>query len=319
MEKTELVHKDHVVKTRGGWGMLAVNILCLLGAIALIVFGIYVLANPTVHFIDDLHVEVERHNGPGFTMLFGGILVLVATIISLVGHFTLQPNEGRVQVLFGAYKGTVLDSGFHWANPFYSKVKTKVSVRTRNFQSDVIKVNDLRGNPIEIAAVVVWRVDDLAMAKFDVDDYKSYVRIQSESAIRHLAGSYAYDRGETKEELTLRDGGEQVLAALRNELQERLGKAGVIVDEARITHLAYAQEIAQAMLKRQQAEAIIAARKKIVRGAVSMVGQALTELSDGKIVEFDDDKRATMVSNLLVVLCGDSDVSPVINTGTLYQ
>ena len=305
MEKSEIVHKDNVVKVANGWAMLAFNILFLLGSIACKIGGIVTLAS-------------KGSLAFGLVLLFGGILGVITAIIMLVGHFTLQPNEGRVLVLFGAYKGTVLDSGFHWANPFYSKVDVKVSVRTRNFQSDVIKVNDKKGNPIEIAAVVVWRVADVAMAKFDVDDYKSYVRIQSESAIRHLASDFAYDHGEDNE-VTLRGGGEEVLAALRTELQERLDKAGVVVDEARITHLAYAQEIAQAMLKRQQAEAIIAARKKIVHGAVSMVDQALTELSEKDVVEFDEDKKATMVSNLLVVLCGETEVSPVINTGTLYQ
>ena len=191
-------------------------------------------------------------------------------------------------------------------------------MRTRNFQSDVIKVNDRQGNPIEIAAVVVWRVKDLAQAKFDVDDYTSYVRIQSESAIRHLASNYAYDHGE-ENEVTLRGGSDEVMQALKAELQDRLGKAGVVVDEARLTHLAYAQEIAQAMLRRQQAEAIIAARRKIVEGAVSMVEQALNELNAKQVVEFDEDRKAAMVSNLLVVLCGESEVSPVINAGTLHH
>jgi hypothetical protein len=305
METKENMHKDNVVTAGNGWLMLAVNLFLLLASIALKIGGIVHLANRGGKFV-------------GLVCLFGGLLGVVFAVVMLVGHFTLQPNEGRVQVLFGAYKGTVLESGFHWANPFYSKMNVKVSVRTRNFQSDVIKVNDKQGNPIEIAAVVVWRVADIAMAKFDVDDYKSYVRIQSESAIRHLTSSYAYDHGE-EDEITLRGGGDEVQTALRKELQERLGRAGVVVDEARITHLAYAQEIAQAMLRRQQAEAIIAARTKIVHGAVSMVDQALRELSDKGVVEFDEDKKATMVSNLLVVLCGESEVSPVINTGTLHQ
>jgi len=305
MENKVTTQTDNVVSVPSGWVMLPVNILLLLGSIATKVSGIIFLAK-------------EGSVPVGLSILFLGILGVVFSIIMLVGHFTLQPNEGRVQILFGAYQGTVVDSGFHWANPFLSKIDTKVSVRTRNFQSEVIKVNDKKGNPIEIAAVVVWHVDDLAMAKFAVDDYESYVRIQSESAVRHLASTFAYDHGEANE-LTLREGGDEVLAALRGELQERLSKAGVVVDEARLTHLAYAQEIAQAMLKRQQAEAVIAARKKIVHGAVSMVDQALTELSEKGVVEFDEDKKATMVSNLLVVLCGETEVSPVINTGTLYQ
>ena len=297
---------DHVVNALSGWLMLPVNLLILFGSIGGFVGGIASLA--------------QRGGGKAFGLflLFAGLLGVVFAIVMLIGHFTLQPNEGRVLVLFGAYKGTVIASGFHWANPFYSKINTKVSVRTRNFQSDVIKVNDRQGNPIEIAAVVVWRVRDLAQAKFDVDDYTSYVRIQSESAIRHLASNYAYDHGE-EHEVTLRGGSDEVMQALKTELQDRLGKAGVVVDEARLTHLAYAQEIAQAMLRRQQAEAIIAARRKIVEGAVSMVEQALSDLDAKKVVEFDEDRKAAMVSNLLVVLCGESEVSPVINAGTLHH
>lgn len=306
MDHKEIVHKDRVVNAANGWLMLMVNLGLLVGSIACKIAGIVNLA------------DRGGSKTLGFVLLVGGILGAVLAVVMLVGHFTLQPNEGRVLVLFGSYQGTVLDSGFHWANPFYTKIDAKVSIRTRNFQSDVIKVNDKKGNPIEIAAVIVWRVADLAMAKFDVDNYTSYVRVQSESAVRHLASSFAYDHGE-QDEVTLREGGDEVTGALKLELQERLGKAGVVVDEARITHLAYAQEIAQAMLKRQQAEAVIAARTKIVHGAVTMVDQALTELSEKGVVEFDEDKKATMVSNLLVVLCGENDVSPVINTGTLYQ
>lgn len=193
----------------------------------------------------------------------------------------------------------------------------KISLRARNFNSDKLKVNDKRGNPIEIAAVVVWVVADTAQAIFDVDDYENYVKIQSESAIRHLASTYAYDYGE-ENEITLRSGTEEVSQALREQLQERLSKAGVLVEEARLTHLAYAPEIAQAMLRRQQAEAIIAARQKIVHGAVSMVEMALRELSEQKILNLDEERKASMVSNLMVVLCGETEVHPVINTGTLY-
>jgi len=227
----------------------------------------------------------------------------------------LQPNEARVLILFGAYHGTVRTSGFHWTNPFYTK--RKLSLRSRNLNGERLKVNDKRGNPIEIAAVVVWRVEDSAQASFDVEDYEGYVRIQSESAVRHLASSYAYDHGEDSE-ITLRSGGDEVAVALRRELQERLGKAGVLVEEARLSHLAYAPEIAQAMLRRQQAEAVIAARQKIVHGAVSMVDMALRELAEKQVVHLDDERKAAMVSNLLVVLCGETEVSPVINTGTLY-
>jgi regulator of protease activity HflC (stomatin/prohibitin superfamily) len=228
----------------------------------------------------------------------------------------LQPNEGRVLILFGAYQGTIRRSGFHWTNPFYTK--KKISLRMRNFNGEQLKVNDKRGNPIEIAAVVVWKVEDTAQAVFDVDDYENYVEVQSESAVRHLASGYAYDQGE-EEEIALRSGGEEVNGALTKELQERLARAGVLVEEARITHLAYAPEIAQAMLRRQQAEAIIAARTKIVHGAVSMVEMALSELKEKQIIEFDGERKAAMVSNLLVVLCGEAEVSPVINAGTLYH
>jgi regulator of protease activity HflC (stomatin/prohibitin superfamily) len=264
----------------------------------------------------------------------------------LQGFFTLQPNEARVLVLFGKYIGTVRQSGFHWGNPFYSSgpkvdlktrlqtaaakensaeasaimrraARNKISLRVRNLNSDKLKVNDKRGNPIEIGAVIVWRVQDTAQAMFDVDDYENYVRIQSESAIRHLASAYPYDHGE-ENEITLRSGVDEVSQALREELQARLEKAGVAIEEARLTHLAYAPEIAQAMLRRQQAEAVIAARQKIVHGAVSMVDMALRELADKKVVNLDDERRAAMVSNLMVVLCGEAEVHPVVNTGTLY-
>ncbi len=244
-------------------------------------------------------------------------MLFLLAVRFLVGHFTLQPNQARVLILFGAYHGTVRQSGFHWANPFYSK-GMKVSLRAHNFSTEKLKVNDKRGNPIEIAAVVVWRVRDTAQAKFDVEDYEEYVDVQSESAVRHLASSYAYDQGE-EDEITLRSNADEVSASLKHELQMRLDKAGVVVEEARITHLAYAPEIAQAMLRRQQAEAIIAARQKIVQGAVTMVEMALQYLADKKVVQLDDERRAAMVSNLLVVLCGEAEVTPVVNTGTLYQ
>ncbi|HBH54315.1 MAG TPA: band 7 protein [Planctomycetaceae bacterium] len=254
---------------------------------------------------------------PAFAwLLFVAIPALVAPIVSLAGHFTLEPNEARAMLLFGDYHGTVRESGFFWANPFYSK--PRISLRSRNMETQKLKVNDKRGNPIEIAAVVVWRVEDTAQALFDVEKYESYVHVQSESALRHLANSYSYDHGE-EGEITLRSGMEEVSHTLQTELQERLGKAGVIVEEARLTHLAYAPEIAGAMLRRQQAEAIIAARTKIVHGAVSMVQMALDELADKQVVELDNDRKASMVSNLLVVLCGESEVHPVVNTGTLSQ
>ena len=268
-------------------------------------------------------------------------------IFSCYGFFTLEPNEARVLILFGAYKGTVRTNGFHWANPLYArsrgsvpgaqptgqkvklgplsvsdtstpKQKTKLSLRVHNFSSQTLKVNDKRGNPVEIAAVVVWRVDDTAQAVFDVEDYESYVQVQSESAIRSIASLYSYDHGE-ENELTLRSGGDEVAHELKKELEVRLAKAGVVVEEARLTHLAYAPEIAPAMLRRQQAEAVIAAREKIVLGAVSMVEMALSELARKDVVKLDEERKAAMVSNLLVVLCGTEEAAPVINTGTLYS
>jgi regulator of protease activity HflC (stomatin/prohibitin superfamily) len=245
-----------------------------------------------------------------------GLVVFLLGAIACGGFFTLQPNEAAVLILFGAYKGTVRQSGFSWTNPFNEK--KKISLRARNLNGDKLKVNDKRGNPIEIAAVVVWRVSDTAQACFDVDSYEHYVQVQSESAVRHLASRYAYDDGE-ENELTLRAATDGVNLALQHELHERLTKAGVVVEEARLTHLAYAPEIAQAMLRRQQAEAVIAARTKIVHGAVSMVEMALNELTAKGVVELDSERKAAMVSNLLVVLCGESEVHPVVNTGTLYS
>jgi len=260
-------------------------------------------------------------------------IAVVATtgiIILLTGFFSLQPNEARVLVLFGEYKGTVRESGFHWGNPFYTRGpgissqlagslnKNKLSLRARTLNGEKLKVNDKRGNPVEIAAVVVWRIEDTAQAMFDVDDYETFIPTQSESALRHLASRYSYDEGE-ENEITLRSNTDEVSQALRTELQERVAKAGLVVDEARLTHLAYAQEIAQAMLRRQQAEAVIAARQKIVHGAVSMVDMALKELSERQIVDLDQERKAAMVSNLLVVLCSESEVHPIVNAGTLYN
>ena len=294
-------NREQPMAVMDGWTMLLINLVWLAGAGWLVGRAIYVSAN---------------YNEPLSLLRFwGGLFAVVIGAVSLGGFFTLQPNEARVLILFGAYKGTVRKSGFHWTNPFYTK--RQISLRARNLNGDKLKVNDKRGNPIEIAAVVVWRVEDTAQASFDVQDYDSYVRIQSESAVRHLANSFAYDHGE-ENEITLRSGGDEVNAALKLELQERLSKAGVLVEEARLTHLAYAPEIAQAMLRRQQAEAVIAARRKIVHGAVSMVDMALRELAEKEVVKLDDERKASMVSNLLVVLCGETEVTPVVNTGTLY-
>ena len=285
---------------------------------------------------------------PVWGLLLGGFVALAAAIVLSPGFFTLQPNEARVLILFGNYRGTARKSGFRWANPFYSngpagqgagiaaKMKAakaspaeakklrryKISLRARTLNGEKLKVNDKRGNPVDIAAVVVWRVEDTAKAVFDVDDFETYVATQSETSVRHLASTYPYDSGETltgsDDETTLRGNVDEVSEALRVELATRLAQAGVAVEQARLTHLAYAPEIAQAMLRRQQAEAVIAARRKIVTGAVSMVEMALQAFSENGVVSFDDERKAAMVSNLMVVLCGESQVTPVVNTGTLY-
>ena len=327
------LNRERTVKLFNGWLMLPLLIVLFLGAIAL--------------FVGSITMGARTHGHPLWPVFIGSILIEIFTVMMFPGFFALQPNEARVLILFGAYKGTIRTPGFHWGNPFYSNgpsgmgtaldlrgrleaakmpapggraklSRYKFSLRTRNFNSERLKVNDKRGNPIEIAAVVVWRVEDTAQAAFDVDDFENYVRVQSESAIRHLASAYAYDHGEEKE-VTLLSGVDEVSQALKVELQARLDKAGVEVEEARLTHLAYAPEIAQAMLRRQQAEAVIAARTKIVQGAVSMVDMALKELAEKRVVQLDDERRAAMVSNLMVVLCGESEVHPVVNTGTLYS
>jgi regulator of protease activity HflC (stomatin/prohibitin superfamily) len=237
-------------------------------------------------------------------------------IFLFVGFFMVEPNQGRVLTLFGAYRGTERQPGLRWVNPFYGK--RAVSVRVRNFETGHLKVNDLDGNPIEIAAVVVWRVVDTFEAVFEVDDYQNFVQVQSEAALRGLASRYSYDAHGGDHEVSLRGSTVEVARELQREIQDRLDKAGVSVLEARISHLAYAQEIAQAMLQRQQASAIIAARQKIVDGAVGMVEMALEKLSSQKIVELDEERRAAMVSNLLVVLCSERSATPVVNAGTLY-
>ncbi len=254
--------------------------------------------------------------GPQALVIAVPLFILGAFVLS--GLYMLQPNEAAILLLFGAYKGTDRTEGLRWANPFYKK--QKISLRAHNLASDRLKVNDKRGNPIEIAAAIVWRVQDSAQASFDVEDYEEYVRIQAEAAVRHLASSYAYDEGEDlhQGEITLRAGQDRVAQSLIRELTDRFDQAGIVVEDAKLTHLAYAPEIAQVMLRRQQAEAIIAARSKIVHGAVSMVEMALKGLSERDIVHLDDERRAAMVSNLLVVLCSEGEAQPVINTGTLY-
>ena len=303
-----------------GWLMLPLVILACLAMPAFLIWGIVTESLPRI---------------------IAAALLAPMDFLLAWGLFTLQPNEARVLVLFGRYAGTVRKDGFHWVNPFSvhrgslsvqaqertkqarvvaARSKYHVSLRARNFETQTLKVNDQRGNPIDIGAVVVWRVEDTAKALFDVDEYENYVKVQSETAVRHLANSYPYDRSQDAPgtELTLRDG-DAISGALANELQERLSRAGVAVVEARLTHLAYAPEIAGAMLRRQQAEAIIAARQKIVHGAVSMVEMALQELSEKHVVELDEERKAAMVGNLLVVLCGEQAAEPVINAGTLYH
>jgi regulator of protease activity HflC (stomatin/prohibitin superfamily) len=248
--------------------------------------------------------------------VIGAVLLEVVTVVCLGGFFVVNPNEGRVLQLFGAYKGTVRTPGLRWASPFFTK--QQISLRVRNFESARLKVNDFDGNPIEIASVVVWRVTDTAEAVFEVDSFENYVKVQTESAIRNLATRYPYDTHDD-EKVSLRGNTAAVAADLKHEIQDRLAKAGVEVIEARISHLAYAPEIASVMLRRQQAAAIIAARTRIVEGAVGMVDMALERLAKSNLVQLDEERKAAMVSNLLVVLCSDREAQPVVNTGTLYQ
>lgn len=245
------------------------------------------------------------------------ILIALVGFVCLFGLMVIDPNESRVMVLFGKYSGTVKNNGFFWVNPFF--VKKKISLRARNFDSEQLKVNDQIGNPINISVILVWKVEDTFKAAFEVDDYVAFVRIQTEAAVRKLALSYPYDNFEHENELSLRTGGEEINHMLEDEIRERLAIAGIKVLEARISNLSYASEIAAAMLQRQQATAVVAARTKIVEGAVGMVEMALQMLSEKKIIELDDEKKAAMVSNLMVVLTSDKSASPVINTGTLHN
>lgn len=245
------------------------------------------------------------------------VLLMVLFVVMLFGFFIIQPNESRVMIFFGDYRGTVKKNGFFWVNPFF--VKKKISLRAHNFDSERVKVNDKLGNPILISVILVWQVEDTYKAAFEVNDFQHFVHVQSDAAVRKLAGSYAYDDFEDQAEITLRSGMEEVNHKLEEELSERLAIAGIRVMEARIGYLAYAEEIASAMLQRQQATAIVAARYKIVEGAVGMVESALEELNKKGIVDLDEEKKAVMVSNLMVVLCSDRSATPVINTGTLHQ
>ena len=296
-------HTERSIGTWNGFVSLALGLALLAAALWVLFHGI-----------------VAGAASIAVTVLIFALLTTTGALL-LAGLYAVQPNEAVILQLFGSYRGTTRVSGLRGTIPFYTR--RKISLRARNLNGEKLKVNDKQGNPIEIAAVVVWRVDDTAKASFDVDNYENYVKLQSETAVRHLASAFAYDEGNAAltggtHQPTLLASADIVTRALVLELQQRLDKAGVVVEEARLTHLAYAPEIAQVMLRRQQADAIIAARTKIVTGAVSMVELALSDLSAKQVVNLDDERKATMVSNLMVVLCAESEVRPVINTGTLY-
>ncbi|HYQ24456.1 SPFH domain-containing protein [Stenotrophomonas sp.] len=292
--------KEKSLSSLNGLGTLAGALLVALAGGALFVLGVAAKATA---------------GSPNLLMLFGGIVIAALAIFALAGLYTVQPNQAAVLSLFGKYVGTVKDNGLRWNNPFYSK--RRVSQRVRNFESGKLKVNELDGSPIEIAAVIVWQVVDASEAVYNVDDYESFVHIQSESALRAMATSYPYDQHE-EGQLALRSHASEISQHLKNELAERLADAGVQVIDARISHLAYAAEIAQAMLQRQQANAVIAARTRIVAGAVGMVEMALAELQKNGVVQLDEERKAHMVSNLLTVLCSDRGTQPIVNAGSLY-
>ncbi|HSW06666.1 SPFH domain-containing protein [Aquabacterium sp.] len=291
--------QERDASTRNGFASIGIGLVAALAAIALVA------------------------SRPGPVSVTIAVLLFALAAWCWAGLYMLQPNQAALLMFFGSYRGTDRHEGLRWANPFF--VATKMSVRARNFNSEKLKVNDLRGNPIEIAAAIVWRVEDTARASFDVENYEAYVLTQAEAAVRHLASRYAYDNlqvdehGNTGAEITLRSGTEEVGAALRAELEARFAQAGIAVLDAKLTHLAYAPEIAGTMLRRQQAEAVVAARSKIVQGAVGMVELALKGLEERGLISLDDERKAAMVSNLLVVLCSDHDATPVVNTGTLYN
>ncbi|ACF50811.1 SPFH domain-containing protein [Stenotrophomonas maltophilia] len=292
--------KEKSLSSLNGLGTLAGALLVALAGGALFVLGVAAKAST---------------GSPNLLLMLAGILVAALAIFALAGLYTVQPNQAAVLSLFGKYVGTVKDNGLRWNNPFYSK--RRVSQRVRNFESGKLKVNELDGSPIEIAAVIVWQVVDASEAVYNVDDYESFVHIQSESALRAMATSYPYDQHE-EGQLALRSHASEISQHLKNELAERLADAGVQVIDARISHLAYAAEIAQAMLQRQQANAVIAARTRIVAGAVGMVEMALAELQKNGVVQLDEERKAHMVSNLLTVLCSDRGTQPIVNAGSLY-
>ena len=304
---TSISHKrtqEKSASTGSGGFLLVLGLAGLLAAGWMVVQGI-ILGESGVG--DDLSIVLH---------ILGGIATALLSVLILCGLYSLQQNESAAITLFGNYKGTDRTPGLRWMLPWYTR--KKISLRVRNVTGEKLKVNDKRGNPIEIAAVVVWRVTDTAQALFDVDSYQTFVDIQIETAVREIASHFAYDHAEEGEP-TLRGDADQVSALLREKLQDRTSVAGVVVDETKLSHLAYAPEIAGAMLRRQQAEAVLSARRYIVQGAVEMVQHALEQLSERDIVQLDDERRAAMVSNLLVVLCGDRDAQPVVNAGSLYQ
>ncbi|CAM0122916.1 SPFH domain-containing protein [Stenotrophomonas sp. GD03958] len=292
--------KEKSLSSLNGLGTLAVALLVALAGAALFVLGVAAKASV---------------GSPNLLLMLLGALLVVLGVFTLAGLYTIQPNQAAVLSLFGKYVGTVKDNGLRWNNPFYTK--RRVSQRVRNFESGKLKVNELDGSPIEIAAVIVWQVVDASEAVYNVDDYESFVHIQSESALRAMATSYPYDQHEDGQ-LALRSHASEISQHLKNELAERLADAGVQVIDARISHLAYAAEIAQAMLQRQQANAVIAARTRIVAGAVGMVEMALAELQKNGVVQLDEERKAHMVSNLLTVLCSDRGTQPIVNAGSLY-
>lgn len=336
---------EKIIKAKSGYGMLAIVAVLLVVIVGLFIWSVAGMAGTP----EGINTPAVYGWGLG-TSIFAFLL----WFIPLNGFFSLQPGQARVCILFGKYVGTVRDEGFFWANPFYSRSMggsagigemlelemsdskaakaaaqkaakgnpTTISTRVRTLNGERLKVNDKMGNPIEIANVVVWHVADTAKALFDVDDYQSYVAMQAETALRHVASVYAYDHAEENSDsmdaITLRANVEEVSTALKHELSQRLAPAGVTVDDARLTHLAYSPEIAQAMLRRQQAEAVIAARKKIVEGAVSMVDMAVKEMAAGGTIELDEERKAQIASNLMVVLCGESEAHPIVNAGSLY-
>ncbi|GEM68821.1 hypothetical protein SMI01S_24270 [Sphingobacterium mizutaii NBRC 14946 = DSM 11724] len=288
---------EKIIKPTSGYLALGILFLSLLG----IIFSF---------------IQIGSNGQIGYVPVL--IILFIVFVVIIKGLIIVNPNHSRVLNLFGRYVGTIKANGLFFINPFFTA--QKISLRSENLQGQTLKVNDKLGNPIEIAAVIVWKIGDTYKAAYEVQSYMDYVRVQSEAAVRHLAVSFAYDSFEDENaDLTLRDGGEDVNKILESELSARLSKAGVVVEEARITHLAYAPEIAGAMLQRQQASAIVAARAKIVEGAVGMVEMALQKLSDKNIVELDDERKAAMVSNLMVVLCGEKAAQPIVNTGTLYN